>query len=26
MRAFHNNNYFGLTILAGVVLEYAVRR
>lgn len=26
MRAFHNNNYFGLTILAGVILEYAARR
>jgi 4-hydroxybenzoate polyprenyltransferase len=26
MRAFYNNNYFGLTILAGVILEYAVSR
>ena len=23
--AFHNNNYFGLVILAGVILEYAAR-
>jgi 4-hydroxybenzoate polyprenyltransferase len=26
MRAFHNNNYFGIVILAGVILEYAARR
>ena len=26
LRAFHNNNYFGLIIVAGVILEYAVRR
>jgi 4-hydroxybenzoate polyprenyltransferase len=26
MRAFHNNNYFGIAILAGVILEYAARR
>jgi 4-hydroxybenzoate polyprenyltransferase len=26
MRAFHNNNYFGLVILAGFVLDYATRR
>ena len=26
LRAFHNNNYFGLVILAGVILEYAARR
>jgi 4-hydroxybenzoate polyprenyltransferase len=26
LRAFHNNNYFGLVILAGVVLDYAARR
>jgi len=26
MRAFHNNNSFGLVILAGVILEYAVSR
>jgi 4-hydroxybenzoate polyprenyltransferase len=25
MRAFHNNNYFGIVILAGVILEYAAR-
>jgi len=23
LRAFHNNNYFGIVILAGVILEYA---
>lgn len=26
LRAFHNNNYFGLVILAGVIIEYAARR
>jgi 4-hydroxybenzoate polyprenyltransferase len=26
MRAFHNNNYFGIVILAGLVLDYATRR
>jgi 4-hydroxybenzoate polyprenyltransferase len=26
MRAFHNNNYFGIAVLAGVILEYAARR
>jgi 4-hydroxybenzoate polyprenyltransferase len=26
MRAFHNNNYFGIVILAGVILEYSSRR
>jgi 4-hydroxybenzoate polyprenyltransferase len=26
MRAFHNNNYFGIVILAGIVLDYATRR
>ena len=26
MRAFHNNNYFGVVILAGLVLDYATRR
>ena len=26
MRAFHNNNYFGIIILAGLVLDYATRR
>jgi 4-hydroxybenzoate polyprenyltransferase len=26
MRAFYNNNYFGLVILAGLVLDYATRR
>jgi 4-hydroxybenzoate polyprenyltransferase len=26
MRAFHNNNYFGIVILAGLILEYAARR
>jgi 4-hydroxybenzoate polyprenyltransferase len=26
MRAFHNNNYFGLTVLAGVIFEYAASR
>ncbi len=25
-RAFHNNNYFGMVVLGGVILEYAVRR
>ena len=25
MRAFHNNNYFGIVILAGLVLDYATR-
>jgi 4-hydroxybenzoate polyprenyltransferase len=26
MRAFHNNNYFGIIILAGLVLDYATQR
>lgn len=26
MRAFHNNNYFGIVILAGLVLDYATQR
>ena len=26
LRAFHNNNIFGLLILAGVIVEYAARR
>jgi 4-hydroxybenzoate polyprenyltransferase len=26
MGAFHNNNYFGIVILAGVILEYSSRR
>jgi 4-hydroxybenzoate polyprenyltransferase len=26
MRAFHNNNYFGVIILAGIVLDYATQR
>jgi 4-hydroxybenzoate polyprenyltransferase len=26
MRAFHNNNYFGIVILAGFVLDYATQR
>jgi 4-hydroxybenzoate polyprenyltransferase len=26
MRAFHNNNYFGIVILAGIVLDYATQR
>lgn len=26
MRAFHNNNYFGVIILAGLVLDYATQR
>ena len=26
MRAFHNNNYFGVVILAGIVLAYATQR
>ena len=26
MRAFHNNNYFGIVVLAGLVLDYATRR
>jgi 4-hydroxybenzoate polyprenyltransferase len=26
MRAFHNNNYFGVVILAGIVLDYATQR
>ena len=26
MRAFYNNNYFGIIILAGLVLDYATRR
>ena len=26
MRAFYNNNYFGLVILAGLVLDYATQR
>jgi 4-hydroxybenzoate polyprenyltransferase len=26
MRAFHNNNYFGIVILAGVIIEYSSRR
>jgi len=26
MRAFYNNNYFGIVILAGFVLDYATRR
>jgi 4-hydroxybenzoate polyprenyltransferase len=26
LRAFHNNNYFGIVVLAGVILEYAARR
>jgi 4-hydroxybenzoate polyprenyltransferase len=26
MRAFHNNNYFGIVMLAGVILEYSSRR
>jgi 4-hydroxybenzoate polyprenyltransferase len=25
MRAFHNNNYFGIVILAGIVLDYATQ-
>ena len=26
MRAFHNNNYFGIAVLAGVIVEFAARR
>jgi 4-hydroxybenzoate polyprenyltransferase len=26
MRAFHNNNYFGIVILAGLILDYATQR
>ena len=26
LRAFHNNNYFGIVVLAGLILEYAARR
>jgi len=26
LAAFHNNNFFGLMVLAGVILEYASRR
>jgi 4-hydroxybenzoate polyprenyltransferase len=26
MRAFHNNNYFGIVILAGLILQYVARR
>ncbi|MDE2220694.1 MAG: 4-hydroxybenzoate octaprenyltransferase [Gammaproteobacteria bacterium] len=26
MRAFHNNNYFGIVILAGMIIEYSSRR
>ncbi len=26
MRAFHNNNYFGVIILAGIVFDYATQR
>ena len=26
MRAFQNNNYFGIVILAGIVLDYATQR
>ncbi|MFO1400378.1 MAG: 4-hydroxybenzoate octaprenyltransferase [Steroidobacteraceae bacterium] len=25
-RAFHNNNYFGMVVLGGLILEFAVRR